>query len=89
MVNLLQHLCSRFEDEKSFRDCTQSLHAANKPLVLDEMYLDTTFLSTDYETFPSRREAEQEVWVLARDWLNRNRKARKKEYVVRFHLPAR
>ena len=53
------------------------------------MYLDTTFLDPDYSSFPTRREAEEKVWELTRDWLNKNKKARIKDYVVLFHLPAR
>ena len=77
----------RFEGD-SFLSCTESLHAANKPLVVDEMYLDTTFLSEDYPTFPPRREAELRVWQLTRDWVGRNRSGQAK-FVVLLHLPAR
>ena len=63
----------RFEDEKTFMTCTSSLHSDRKPLVLDEMYLDTTFLSKDYPTFPSRKEAENKVFELCKEWIGKNK----------------
>ena len=37
------------------------------------MYLDTTFLSQDYPTFPSRAEATQKVFELCSKWIGKNR----------------
>ena len=67
------------------------------PLVLDEMYLDTTFLSRDYSTFPSRKKAVEEVWRLCSEWIGQNKVlrsgARKGElndkFVVVLHTSAR
>ena len=87
----------RFEDKESFRTCTMSLHSDQRPLVLDEMYLDTTFLSQDYLTFPSRKEAEMRVFELCRKWIEQNRVLSKgprtgvrlDKFAVVLHLPAR
>ena len=87
----------RFEDEKSFRTCTRSLHSDKKPLVLDEMYLDTTFLSQDYPTFPSRAEATEKVFELCSKWIGKNRVPTRgvnkgvmdDRFSVLLHMPAR
>ena len=43
-----------------------------QPKSLDELYLDTTFCSTDYETFPTRDSAEKSIWELVEGWIRKN-----------------
>ena len=78
-----------------------SLHSLHAPslqdpttqatLPLDELYLDTTFCHPQYERFPSREEALEELWKLVSAWIKKNgmyRKARAK-HVVLLHLPGK
>ena len=68
-----------------------------RPLVLDEMYLDTTFLSRDYPSFPSRKKAVEEVWRLCSEWIGQNKVLRSgprkgelnDKFVVVLHTSAR
>lgn len=61
-----------------------------KPLALDEMYLDTTFCSIQYDSFPSRNEAIDSIWHLVDGWIRKNGMYRhqKAKHVVLFTLPA-
>ena len=61
-----------------------------KPKQLDELYLDTTFCSNDYLTFPSRKSAEDAVWELVDGWVRKNGMYRHQKacHVVLFKLPA-
>merc|ERR1740128_1450254 len=55
------------------------------------MYLDTTFCSEQYISFPSRQEAEKKIWEQTANWVRRNglyRNTRVK-HVVLLELPAR
>ena len=87
----------RLEDEKEFKSCTGLLHSDQGPLVLDEMYLDTTFLRPHYPTFPSRKAAVDKVWELCTEWVGKNnvlRRGKRKgelndKFVVVLHTPAR
>ena len=62
------------------------------PLAIDEMYLDTTFCSEDYATFPPRQEACDRIWELVQEWVRKNglykKQKDKGKHVVLFHLPA-
>ncbi len=64
---------------------------AASPLQIDEMYLDTTFCSDEYPTFPARQEAINRIWDLVQDWIRKNglykKKKEKGKHVVLFHLP--
>ena len=49
-----------------------SLHdRQGNPLPLDELYLDTTFCSPLYKTFPTREEAQEEIWRLCKKWVTK------------------
>ena len=49
-----------------------SLHdRSGRPLPLDELYLDTTFCSPLYKTFPTREEAQEEIWSLCKKWVTK------------------
>ena len=53
-----------------------SLHdGQGKPLPLDELYLDTTFCSPQYKTFPTREEAQEEIWRLCKKWVTKGSSA--------------
>ena len=83
----------RFEDEKVLSRQSVLHDEHGKPLKLDEVYLDTTFLSSKFRHFPSRRAAETKIWELTKEWLSRNGKIKsrsmnKKKFVVKLHLPA-
>jgi len=69
----------------------KALHSGSVPLHIDEMYLDTTFCSDDYPSFPTRQEAENNIWRICEEWVKKNRvkKRNNPKYLVRFHLPAR
>jgi len=69
-----------------------SLHdGQGKPLPLDELYLDTTFCSPLYKTFPTREEAQEEIWRLCKKWVTKNGmyKDTRSKHVVLFVLPAK
>merc|ERR1719500_614398 len=69
-----------------------SLHdRQGNPLPLDELYLDTTFCSPLYKTFPTREEAQEEIWRLCKKWVTKNGmyKDTRSKHVVLFVLPAR
>ena len=79
----------RFENHRI--ETFQALHdAAGNKMRIDEMYLDTTFCSTNYKTFPTRDEAIQRIWELVHGWIRKNGMYRHKraKHVVLFHLPA-
>ena len=51
----------------------EPLHDNNgKPFKIDQMYLDTTFCSRDYEHFPPRHEAIDAIWRLVTFWIKKN-----------------
>jgi len=69
-----------------------SLHdRSGRPLPLDELYLDTTFCSPLYKTFPTREEAQEEIWSLCKKWVTKNGmyKDTRSKHVVLFVLPAK
>lgn len=81
----------RYDSHRPLTDLS-ALHDGNKtPIAIDEMYLDTTFCSPQYETFPTRREAEEKIWELCQKWIKRNGmfKTTRNQHVILFHLPAR
>ncbi len=43
-----------------------------KPVRIDWLYLDTTFASPDYSSFPSRDEAIESIWHLVDTWVKKN-----------------
>ena len=52
-----------------------ALHdSQGQPLKLDQLYLDTTFCSKEYENFPPRDEALDHVWRLVDGWIRKNGK---------------
>jgi len=69
----------------------RSLHKGSKPLDIDEMYLDTTFCSPQYLTFPTRKESEEKIWELCQKWIRKNGmfKDTRSKHVILFHLPPR
>ncbi len=86
----------RLESSATWEDWSRelpALHGGADPLRIDEMYLDTTFCSDEYPTFPSRQEAMARVWAIVQDWVKKNGLYKKQKdkgrHVVLFHLPAR
>ncbi len=64
-----------FRFDKIPLDRIEALHHPDdlaKPLRIDEMFLDTTFCSREYETFPSRTEAMEKIWSLVSGWIKKN-----------------
>ncbi len=60
----------RYEDTSEVSSM-RSLHGVDgAPLKIDEMYLDTTFCSSQYQTFPKRKEAIDRIWNLVEDWVS-------------------
>ena len=47
-------------------------NSSGEPLKIDQMYLDTTFCSKEYEKFPPRTEAIEAIWELVRGWIHKN-----------------
>ena len=57
----------RFEDVDL--SSLQALHDPHGNVIrVNEMFLDTTFASTDYNSFPSREEAIQKIWDKVQVW---------------------
>merc|ERR1712106_314348 len=81
----------RFDNPDLPLTCLHALHSGSTPLPIDEMYLDTTFCSAKYSSFPPRREAEKEIWNICEKWIKKNGifKDNFRKHVVLFHLPAR
>ena len=55
----------RFESPSfNLRECLSALHdpLSGNPLRLDEVFLDTTFASPNWETFPPRSDAIRKIW---------------------------
>ena len=80
-----------FRMENQSLEGIQSLHdASGNALLIDEMYLDTTFCSLNYKEFPPRVEAIQRIWEIVHSWVRKNGMYRHKraKHVVLFHLPA-
>jgi len=69
----------------------QALHSGTDPLHIDEMYLDTTFCTNDYNSFPTRQVAEENIWRICEEWVKKNKRTKKNQpkFLVLFHLPAR
>ena len=69
----------------------QCLHRGSTPLLLDELYLDTTYCSPQYKTFPTRAESEEKIWELCQKWIRKNGmfKDTRSRHVILFHLPPR
>ena len=69
----------------------QALHSGTVPLHIDEMYLDTTFCSSNYTSFPTRQVAEESIWRICQEWIKKNQKKKRNQpkHLVLFHLPAR
>ena len=79
----------RFENQRL--DSIHALHdTEGKTLPIHEMYLDTTFCSSNYTEFPTRDQAIQRMWGLVHSWIRKNGMYRRKraKHVVLFHLPA-
>lgn len=66
-----------------------ALHLNLEPIQVDEMYLDTTFCTPKYPTFPDRDEALRGIWEIVSGWIRKNGMYRKQraKHVVLFHLP--
>ena len=65
----------RFDDPRTplgKLPCLQSLHRDGVPLVLDELYLDTTYCSLAYPAFPARKNAAEKIWEICQRWVRRN-----------------
>ena len=69
----------------------RALHDRNIPLDIDEMYLDTSYCSPQYLTFPTRQESEEKIWELCQKWIRKNGmfKDTRAKHVILFHLPPR
>ena len=83
----------RFENREMLSRQSALHDDQRKPLKIDEIYLDTTFLTTSFKHFPSRKAAENKVWELVKDWVSRNAKIKsraknRKKFVVLLHFPA-
>ena len=62
-----------------------SLHdRQGNPLPLDELYLDTTFCSPLYKTFPTREEAQEEIWRLCKKWVTKGSLAWEKQQICPY-----
>ena len=65
----------RFDDPRTplgNLPCLQSLHRDGVPLVLDELYLDTTYCSLAFPAFPARKNAAEKMWEICQRWVRRN-----------------
>ena len=73
----------RFEEDE-YKHFT-ALHEVNgNPKLINELYLDTTFCSTDYETFPMRKSALNAIWRLVNGWIKKV--IRKKRGLIDLYL---
>merc|ERR1719232_1680044 len=74
-----------------FTQSLRSLHNRNDPVIIDEMYLDTTYCSNQYKTFPSRQASEEKIRELCQKWIRKNGmfKDTRAKHVILFHLPPR
>ena len=63
----------RYDSERPLTDL-YSLHDRldGTPLRIDQLYLDATFCSEDYEFFPPRKEVEDKIWEQCAYWIKRN-----------------
>ena len=82
----------RYDSERPLTDL-YSLHDRldGTPLRIDQLYLDATFCSEDYEFFPPRKEVEDKIWEQCAYWIKRNGKHKngKVKHVILLTLPAR
>lgn len=79
----------RFENIRL--ESIESLHHIDgTPLPIDQMYLDATFCSKDYKSFPSRDDAIEATWTLVNEHIRKNGMYRNQrpKHVVLFDLPA-
>jgi len=82
----------RFDDPDVSLTSLTALHDKdNNPIDIDEMYLDTTFCSPEYLTFPTRHEAKETIWELCQKWIKRNGmfKTTRSKHVILFQMPSR
>ena len=85
----------RFDDGRPLQSRLSALHDSDgTPLFLDALYLDTTFMNSNYQNFCSRKDAEKEIWELVKSWVGKNEsrprgRSSGRKYVVQLHLPAR
>ena len=80
----------RFDDGRPLQSRLSALHDSDgTPLFIDALYLDTTFMNSNYQDFCSRKDAEKEIWELVKSWVGKNDSSPRKKYVVQLHIPAR
>ena len=81
----------RFDDPTVPLTSLQSLHVDNTPLPIHEMYLDTTFCSPSYLSFPTRKNAEEKIWQICQRWIRKNGmfKDTNPQHVILLDLPPR
>ena len=80
-----------FRYENMELDSLSALHdSSGTKLSLNEMYLDTTFCSSSYQSFAPRSAAIRRIWDIVQDWVRKNGlyKRKRHKHVVLFHLPA-
>ena len=79
----------RHDDRSRPLATIRALHDEERnPVKLDKLYLDTTFFTDQYKSFPARRDTELHIWQLVKDWVGRNKKrGSRKKHVVLLHLP--
>ena len=71
----------RFEEDE-YKHFT-ALHEVNgDPKLINELYLDTTFCSTDFETFPMRKSALNAIWRLVNGWIKKVIRKKKDACVI-------
>ena len=71
--------------------CLKSLHHNSSPLTINELYLDTTFCSMAFPSFPTRNNAEEKIWQVCQRWVRRNGmfKDTNPHHVVILDIPPR
>ena len=81
----------RFDDPLVPLTSLHSLHVNNSPLTIHEMYLDTKFCSPSYQSFPTRKNAEDKIWQICQRWIRKNGmfKDTNPQHVILLDLPPR